>query len=65
MERHTHTHTHEGNTMDNETTLEEGTINHGEWEEPTLDYTQHWLNWIELRDPRQLEWIIDENGEEQ
>lgn len=51
--------------MDNETTLEEWTINHGEWEEPTLEHTQHWLNWIELRDPRQLEWIIDENGEEQ
>jgi len=50
--------------MNNETTLEEWTINHGEWEEPTLEYTQAWTEWIELRDPAWLEKIVDDRGEE-
>ena len=50
--------------MNNETTLEEWTINHGGWAEPTLEYTQEWTGWIELRDPAWLEKIVDDRGEE-
>ena len=68
MERHTHTHTHthtrthEGYTMNNQ--LEEWTINHGEWEEPTLEHTQHWMGWIELWDNGRLDNLADDSYDE-
>ena len=59
---HTHTHTHEGYTMNNQ--LEEWTINHGEWEEPTLEHTQHWMGWIELWDNGRLDNLADDSYDE-
>ena len=47
--------------MDNQ--LEEWTINHGEWEEPTLEHTPSWMGWIELWDNHRLDNLTDGSDE--
>jgi hypothetical protein len=50
--------------MTNEATLQEWTINHGEWNEPTLEHTQAWMGWIELWDNGRLDNLADDSYDE-